>query len=841
MKVFHIRYSLIFTLTKFLATFGLFLSCFLEGFEPSKSHRILVTALNMFGIIVFSIDLLTRRELGGHNAWLSSDSNELEERHRVRISRSEQLLKPLILFGVVLALENWSRLFVSYDHSIVLFSSIFKPVVLFYVSSQARDALAAVRRILKIVTRVIIMELLLILMFAVVACQKFQHYDKFRNLGSAWLSLFQLSTTVVNPSLWMPMYNDAKHTALFFIFFIVTAVFYLHSLVLSVVFQTYVQAAADIHERNATDREDAVHLAFTALLQEKKIYQYPTTKENRYENVVEVNLVRQTLQLVRPHYSTMKINALVEIVDPSDQGYVDYPTFRTKIRQALNASIRTARNASTMAMVIELIAVAVAVVNFIYVILVSSTFSAAWFDKIQVAAGFVITLFAASELVIRFNPLHIPDFTPMTRLNATFDGAALLATLTSSVGMVLFMFGHTQALDFMLMGRSLDMIRTMRFFQIFRDIVRRSSDVAPALAGPLILVISTLHIFNYLGMALWGGAVVVGQHEGQIEELYDLNNFNSYQEGSVTMFQVMVVNDWHAIAEVFLYATRCATPYIVYPFFIAANLIGVSIMLNVMTAFFVETFMTKLNDDMDAPAEATATMHKDRDFNIQTAEGNGRRITTKNNSSPNKRGTSFLRGADVDTELNSNSERFEFDVYEREGFDKIMQTVTGVQSHYDLDSARHVCQYLEIFESLSPEREAVGYLVCDQRSLERFGNRRFKTKAIGFLDETKLHGVVSDMHAGTFLYYMFWSSSFCASSLLRPELLSLGPRTDFENRSITRTFSHRRDSTKTLEISAALLRRHPALSVFVNRTISDLKNTNTIPPVPEIRRKKQAA
>lgn len=131
------------------------------------------------------------------------------------------------------------------------------------------------------------------------------------------------------------------------------------------------------------------------------------------------------------------------------------------------------------------------------------------------------------------------------------------------------------------------MIRIMRFFPMFRDVVRRSSDVFPALAGPVALVVSSIHIFTYIGIALWAGAIEVGSHSDLITPLYDMNNFNSYQEGMVTMFQVLVVNDWHAIAEVFLYATRSSSPYIVYPFFVVGNLINVSIMLNCLTAFFV--------------------------------------------------------------------------------------------------------------------------------------------------------------------------------------------------------------------------------------------------------------
>ena len=124
----------------------------------------------------------------------------------------------------------------------------------------------------------------------------------------------------------------------------------------------------------------------------------------------------------------------MEIVDPSNQQLIDYPTFRTKIRQALNASIRTSRSSSGFAMAVELIAVLVALTNFVYVILLASEFEATWFDETAAAAGSVITLLGLLELVIRFNPLRVPNFAPITRLNGTFDGLALIGALVSCVG-----------------------------------------------------------------------------------------------------------------------------------------------------------------------------------------------------------------------------------------------------------------------------------------------------------------------------------------------------------------------------------------------------------------------
>lgn len=862
-----------------------------EGFTPLTfhvlDHRYILTLLNMIAILIICIDLWIRNELkcpnwvldlwmrhpffppkNKHNtrAFSATSTTSIGSLldHDVRESRSEKLVKPLMIFCVLLAFENIARIVVVDDtsqeinevnhnpdeNSLVLFSSIMKPIILFYISTQARDALEAVLAIVNIVFRVLAMEMLIILMFAAVACRLFPQYEAFHKLHTAWLSLFELSTTVNNLSLWMPMYANNHTSAIFFIVFVVITVFYLHSLVLSVVFQSYLLSATDIHERSATDRDDALQLAFASLL---RLYEESngnhhhdrTEKLNNFEllygkGVIDIELVRETLRLVRPHYTDPKINALIEIVDPSGQGTVDSETFRTKIRQALNASIRTARHASVGAVMIELLAVIVGTVNFVYVIVVTMDAS-----NIPEWVGAVITVIAAFELLARFNPFRVVDFTPLTRLHPTFDGLALTAAVVSSWGVVLYCFGKETAFDWILMGRAIDMIRAMRFFPIFRDIVRRSVDVLPALVGPLALVLTTVHVCCYLGMGLWGGAVHVGAHVNEISTLYDLNNFNSYREGMITIFQSLVVNDWNAIARVFQFADRCSNAYIVYPFFVMINLIAVSIMLNVMTAFFVQSFVTKFNDDKDAPAEATTTVPKERSpfatsvRELQLSIRDPVRKILSSSASKSKSSGSFKqshkskpsnidesdRGADADSETSSISEMLEFDVYERECFDTIMQTVSG--SHYQTDYARQVCHYLEICERLTPYRDTIGYLVCDQQSLERFGNRRFKTKSIGFLEENELHAVITDVHS---------------------ELLSLAPRPSMDDMSIQRNFQHKRDLLKVLEISASLLRRHPALSLFVSRITkaqqqqtSDNLLGSDLPPLQQQRTKHVAS
>ncbi len=107
----------------------------------------------------------------------------------------------------------------------------------------------------------------------------------------------------------------------------------------------------------------------------------------------------------------------------------------------------------------------------------------------------------------------------------------------------------------------------------------------------LLKAVTNVHPF-----AIFRGAVSVGTHHDDIEPLYDLNNFNDYIAGLLTMFNIFVVNDWQEIARVYLSADKMSSPYIVYPFFLIANLFGVNITLNVLTAFFVGAFVTKVED-----------------------------------------------------------------------------------------------------------------------------------------------------------------------------------------------------------------------------------------------------
>lgn len=167
------------------------------------------------------------------------------------------------------------------------------------------------------------------------------------------------------------------------------------------------------------------------------------------------------------------------------------------------------------------------------------------------------------------------------------------------------------------------------------------------------------------------------------------------------MYEVLVVNDWHAVAAVFfgIYQSQL----VVYVFFISANLFVVNILLNVMISFFVGAF--SLNDKET----------KDIDnFNSVFESKLGKNVINQVHS------------------------------FQREGrFDHMVKTIAG-QSDNDRSDAIYVSEALGLLETLY-EPTGVGFMVCCQSTLARYGNERFSELFRDYIGHNMMHTMLSDL------------------------------------------------------------------------------------------------
>lgn len=145
-------------------------------------------AMHTYAVTILLVEVYMKEVLYG-------DDHSRDFGHRDRA-----LVRPMMLLLVFLGIESWTRLVLpEYGMAVtstpqrpfILVTAVFKPLVLFYTSRKARNALEALQRIGKIVTRVLLIEVFLILSFAAVACRMFKHSSGFETLAASWLSLFE--------------------------------------------------------------------------------------------------------------------------------------------------------------------------------------------------------------------------------------------------------------------------------------------------------------------------------------------------------------------------------------------------------------------------------------------------------------------------------------------------------------------------------------------------------------------------------------------------------------------------------------------------------------------------
>jgi len=244
--VHKIRFSILWQLCVSAAVCYLFISSYFEGHAigaPASPVALLV--LTIIVDVIFALDMIMKRIYSGydrdsgsitHTDRTANIMSNSQHNPNVRKARNRWWNIPMVWLLLALSCETTIKFWVNQLHpddrgvDLCIWSGALKPIVFFYVSSKAQDAISALSQVASIVSRVIIMELFIILCFAAVACHLYSSFDTFTDLPNSFRSLFELSTTAMTPSLWIPVYNEDRSSVLFFVPFIICCVFYLHSI-----------------------------------------------------------------------------------------------------------------------------------------------------------------------------------------------------------------------------------------------------------------------------------------------------------------------------------------------------------------------------------------------------------------------------------------------------------------------------------------------------------------------------------------------------------------------------------------------------------------------------------
>jgi len=277
--------------------------------------------------------------------------------------------------------------------------------------------------------------------------------------------------------------------------------------------------------------------------------------------------------------------------NPNDE-YISHGSLIELLPKALSISIRRHQSNIFKTSYYRLFQLSLGVVNLAYVLMATIPYenTSVLGDAFLPLGGF-ITLNCAAELAIRCILFRLGHHCPKYKVNLYYDCvAADVAAITSSVGLILCLVEQPDlsvkgtAVNLLVIGRGIDLFRLMKSIPRYRKIVKRTKGMFSVVVGPIIVLMTHMHIFVYIGMALWHGKVIVGDPIEGVPQYYDLNNFNSYASGTFTISNILIVNDWNTISNVFI---GISPRWVVMCYFISANLVLVCVLLNVVYAFFV--------------------------------------------------------------------------------------------------------------------------------------------------------------------------------------------------------------------------------------------------------------
>ena len=146
-------------------------------------------------------------------------------------------------------------------------------------------------------------------------------------------------------------------------------------------------------------------------------------------------------------------------------------------------------------------------------------------------------------------------------------------------------------LELVIFIRGLKFLPLLYEIKVMRIIIETIRNLIKPLYNLYSVLFSLFYTFSLLGMLLFGGVITKENKKlrlaVRIPDTYHLMNFNDFLSSMVTLFCLMIVNNWNQIAE--MYAIVMVNEY--YKFYFALfYYFSVIIGINIAVAFAIDMY-----------------------------------------------------------------------------------------------------------------------------------------------------------------------------------------------------------------------------------------------------------
>jgi two pore calcium channel protein len=143
-------------------------------------------------------------------------------------------------------------------------------------------------------------------------------------------------------------------------------------------------------------------------------------------------------------------------------------------------------------------------------------------------------------------------------------------------------------------ARVLRSLRVLATTRRFRTIAKTFMQLLPAVSTLLGVEMAIFMVFAQVGVALFGGDIYKGNPKlaglaFETSDYFKSSNFNDFGSGLVTLFELLMINNWQVIVEAYV-ATNGEVARV---FFISFWLLSNLLVLNLLVAYILDAFFRK--------------------------------------------------------------------------------------------------------------------------------------------------------------------------------------------------------------------------------------------------------
>lgn len=431
----------------------------------------------------------------------------------------------------------------------------------------------------------------------------------FSSIGKSFVSLFVLLTTANFPDVMMPSYKQNRISCLFFIAFLVIHLYFLMNIMLAVVYEAFTRIEKDKFRKLLLHRRKACRHAFALLvtrMSPKKIsfkhfeglmlfYKPNASKLDTYLMFKALDANKSGFITLNEFYNVYEVSDLKwQPNNPQIEWFSDFRfQWIKKICQTINKLV----NHKWFQISIYIMISTSAVYQITEAILRSSS---SYKKEIELIQSSPISLIFVSLYGIEAS-LKLIGFGLYRYFDCGWNRFDFCITVFAIIGLIFE--GFYLPFSFVFVLRSLRLLKLLKYKARYRDIMGAFIFIIVKRFGSVSIVVLVVYYnFAILGMELFSSYDLMncckntnfGQYfayspNSTLNGYYYLNNFTNIISSYVTLFELMVVNNWYIIMDGYAFVSSEWSRIYFMTFYIVTLVV-----ITIVVAFVLETFLFRI-------------------------------------------------------------------------------------------------------------------------------------------------------------------------------------------------------------------------------------------------------